>query len=449
MKKQSFQNNILLIFLGALLMGMLWRVRGTGGWGSSWGLLNAGVVFLLFLNTAVNKKTYNSLTLIALSGLSFMLTCPAWGTYLNQITGILSVSPNEEQVIQYEINPLSGVIMMLLLGFGLASVYGIMIGRCFGEHQWRIRDYLFVAVVFIVVDLAAKATVSHLTLKLIEPQAVTAFTDGLKAEGIAKSVYASYMSHFSAVSWAKKLIGGRNYFSSVGTISLVYAGIASLLAARFYVKDRYAARVGTVVCFAFAFSITISDLFFYFGNGGYHMEQGLTLPSSFAPWSLWEYFTGFLAGGIITAFVIYTHPEQENKETALDQLPLKFKKALSFIFAVVPGIGLNCVRPLLERIRDKTVGIIVTVVVSLMIFAATYLFASKRAFALSVSDLRRIEPAICLFFVVYMFIVYMFIGKPEISGIGMLHNILLTISAASVSVYLAYRIHQNRTITIQ
>ena len=443
-RKPSALYTVCVILLGACLLGMLWRVRGTSGWGSSWGLLNAGFVFLLFLNVAVNKQTYVGFPLIGLSALSFMLTCPAWGTYLNQITGILSVSPNEETVVQYEISPFSGILMMLLLGFGLASVYGILLGRSFGEKNWRIRDYVVLAAVFVVTDLAAKAGVSHLVLKLIEPNAVTAFADGLRSAEIQLSPYAAYMSHFSAVSWAKKLIGGRNYFSSVGTISLVFAAIACFLTTRFYIKDRYAAKTGVVVCAAFSLSITLSDLFFFFGNGGYHMSQGFSLPENCAPWSLWEYFTGFIAGGIITAWLLKTASGNRTAETAMDILPEKLRKITAFALAAIAGVGLNMVRPMLERIQNNTTALIVSVTLGILIFIVSFMIAKRNRFALTDQALRLYDPLLCLLFVLYNLIVYMFIGKPEIGSIGMLHNMLVAASAVFVSLFLVIHILKNK-----
>ena len=46
---KSTTKQIIEIIMGALLMGLLWRVRGEHGWGSSWGLLNAGFIFTLFI----------------------------------------------------------------------------------------------------------------------------------------------------------------------------------------------------------------------------------------------------------------------------------------------------------------------------------------------------------------------------------------------------------------
>ena len=86
---QSKIYNAVVVLLGALLMGMLWRVRGTHGWGSSWGLLNAGIVFVLFITVAIGERKKMNFAWTSLTALSFMLTVPAWGTLLKQITGVL------------------------------------------------------------------------------------------------------------------------------------------------------------------------------------------------------------------------------------------------------------------------------------------------------------------------------------------------------------------------
>ncbi len=429
--KNKNSKNILLILLGGLLLGFLWRVRGTGGWGSSWGLLNAGFVYALFLNFAVKKEKGVSLPLLTLCALAFMLTCPAWGTQLNQITGVLSVSAGDGDPVLYEISPVSGVIMMLCLGFGLASVYGVLLGRGFGTKAWRLRDYALVLLVFIAVDLLAKATVSHGLLKLIEPQAETAFLDGLREAGISGGAYKVYLSHFNAVSWAKKIAGGRHYFQSVGTLSLAVSAVAVLLTTRFAVRDRYAARTGAVTCSAFAFSITLSDLFFFFDNGGFRGAQGFTLPEGFAAWSLWEYFTGFFAGLAITAWLLKTASLAAPAETLLRKLPEKPGTAAGFLFWVVGGVGINTVRPVLERL-DGAAAVIAAAAVGLAVLAAVLVFRKK----LIKTDARRLSPLFCLLLVCWDLAVYLFIGKagyPNIRTIGQAHNLLAVFSAAAVA----------------
>ena len=81
MKKQR-THDILPILLGAVLTGFAWRVRGTGGWGAAWGLLNAGMLLTLYLLAVRGRRDGASLPLVAAAAFSFMFTAPAWGTLL-------------------------------------------------------------------------------------------------------------------------------------------------------------------------------------------------------------------------------------------------------------------------------------------------------------------------------------------------------------------------------
>lgn len=421
-------------------MGFLWRARGTSGWGSSWGLLNVGFIFTLFLNFAVKKNKYVSLPLISVMALSFMLTVPAWGTFLRQITGLLDIGLDGAEAVFLDYNPVSGVLIMILLGFGLASVYGVLLGRAFGKKEWKLKDYAVVLIVFIAVNQLAKATVSHLIFKLIAPQAVEAFNDSLVAMGINDGVYKAYMEHFSSIAWAKYIEAGRNYFTSISTISLVVAAVAVLLTTRFFVKDKYAAKTGALVCSAFAFSITVSDLFFFFENGGYKMAQGLSLPSNFGAWTLWEFFTGFIAGGIITAYLLKSAPAEDTPETLLNIIPEKPRNAFTYVLCVVAGIGINIVRPIITRISSKPVIIASAAVAVIAILSISFIYYRKKGVMLQNAPIKKLSPVLCLIFIVYVFVQYMFIGIPEIDTMNLMHNILFTVGGAVAAIYCIFEI---------
>ena len=431
--KHAFVN----ILLGALLMGFAWRVRGTGGWGAAWGLLNAGMLLTLYLLAVRGKRDGASLSLVAVTAFSFMFTAPAWGTLLTQITGVMTVdyAAGEQTVF---VSPLSGVILMLCMGFGLAALFGVMLGRCFSGRAWRLRDYAAVLLVFLVVAYGAKACVAHWFVKLVQPQTVEAFQKGLTEAGIDRTPFAAYLAHFNAEGWAKKIAGGRHYYACVSAFSSALGSLAAILSARFLVKDKYAAKIGLTVCGAFAFAITLSDLFFWFGSGGYHMEQGLSLPQGFAAWSLWEYFTGFLAGGIITAVVLKTAPDVPAGETLLRNLPEKPKTALLFLLCWVGLIGCNVVRPLQRRLDENTAVMIVGIVLGVIAVAAVALALRKRCgWYLQNVPMELLAPMLCAAFVLYDTVVYLFIStdEPAIRSMGQLHNILVVISCAAVTAY--------------
>ena len=434
------------ILAGAFLMGFLWRVRGTGGWGSAWGLLNAGLAFTLFLAGAVKKEKAPSFRLVSLASLSFMLTAPAWGTLLTQITGVIRGETLVEGAADVYVSPAVGALTMALMGFGLAGVFGVALGRCFSEKAWSLKQYLLVLGVFLLAAYGAKATVAHPLVKLMEPQTYNAFAQGIADENLGQSVYGAYMAHFNAESWAKHVFGGRHYYALVSAVSSAIGAAAAILAARFLAKDRFAAKTGAVVCGAFAFSITLADLFFFFSYGGYRMAQGFSLPENFAAWSLWEYFTGFLAGGIITAFVLRAAPSGETKETLLRKIPEKWLGALTFVFCCIGAVGVNIVRPVLRRFGGTKLLIPAVILAVLFALAVSLLLVKKYGFRFEKAEPRRFYPALCLFLATFMTVCYLFIGpaeKQEFRSLGMVHNMLMLVSYGVITIYCGLSLRSN------
>lgn len=438
---QSKINNVITVIIGALLMGFLWRVRGTHGWGSSWGLLNAGIVFVLFLAVAIGERKKMNLAWTSLTALSFMLTVPAWGTLLNQMSGTLALGD-----YSVAISPWSGVFMMLCLGFGVASIFGIMLGRAYSDKQWKLWHVIVLIAVFYAVGYLAKATVSHLILQAIQPQAAEALAADLKAVGINDGVYKTYMQHFDNDAWAKKFtqealgrisVAGRNYFQSIMTISSAISAIAVLITTRFVIKDKRAALTGTVTCFAFAIAITLADLFFWFESKGY------AVPDTYAPWSLWEYFTGFIAGGIITAFLVSLKKKDDVTEPVFDKLPLKARNVLTFLLGFIGMIGVSIVRPVLERFDHSDNMIIYTIISVIAALAIIIFIAKKYGFTLEKIPYKNYCAVALPCFVIFIFIAYMFIGCAEYqnyTSIGMIHNILVTVSAVLIILWSAVQI---------
>lgn len=431
--------NVFAIITGALLMGFLWRVRGETGWGSSWGLLNAGFVFTMFIIAVKGERKKMDIGWLSLTALSFMLTVPAWGTLLSQITGVLQkADASVPGSVPVYISVTSAIIIMLCLGFGVATLFGIMLGRGFSEKQWKIKDFVIVLAVFFISDLITKASVSHFILDLIQPQAAELFEKGLAAANVEGDAYSVYMQHFNNISWAKKFDGGRNYFSSIQTISSAIRAACSLIAVRFIVKDKISAKVGTVVSVAFAFAITVADLFFYFGNGGYHMENPSPFSSFIYPWGCWEYFTGFIAGAIITAYILKLRKTENAIENTYSFVPEKVQNVLTFILFSVFMIGVSIVRPVLERFDDSDYQIIATVIAVLVAIAVVVLMNVK--WGLNVQNISRKNLYGILFtaFTIYIFIVYMFVGTPEKQNFSDLFSLQTIMCIISVSVTLVW-----------
>ena len=436
--------DIFAIVTGALLMGFLWRVRGESGWGSSWGLLNAGFVFTMYIMAVKGERKKMDLGWLSLTALSFMLTVPAWGTLLSQITGVLQKAdpavPGSEPVY---VSVASAVILMLCLSFGVATLFGVMLGRGFSNKQWKLKDFIIVIAVFFISGAIANASLSHWILDLIQPQAADLFEKGLAAASVEGDAYSVYMQHFNNISWAKKFDGGRNYFSSVQTISSAIRAICSLIAVRFIVKDKVSAKTGAVVSAAFAFSITVSDLFFYFGNGGYHMENPSPFPESIYPWGCWEYFTGFFAGAIITAFLLKLRKAEDVIEPTFAKVPAKAENILTFVLFSVFMIGVNIVRPVLVRYEDSDSIIIATVIAVVVAIAAVVFMNVKWGFNMQKISRRGLYGMLFTAFIIYILIIYMFVGIPEkqnYTDLFSLQTIMCIVSVAVTFVWSALHV---------
>lgn len=446
-KENSVLKNALTILLGALLMGLLWRVRGEHGWGSSWGVLNAGFVFTLFIVVIKGSRQKLDIGWLSLTALSFMLTTPGWGTLLSQITGIIYDAEdwmNGGSDVYTSVG--SAVFLMLCLGFGLASIFGIMLGRGFSDKQWKIKDFVILLAVFYITDLIATAVISPFILNAVQPEAAQVFEEGLKIQGIDGSAYQVYMEHFKDVSWAKKIDGGRNYFQSCDVITATIKAIASILTVCFIIKDKISAKTGLVVCSAFAIGITVADLFFYFGNGGYHELNPSYLPEFFYPWGCWEYFTGFIAGGIITAFILKLKTAEDVPELAFANVKEKPKAILTFILGTLFMLGVNIVRPVLVRFEDSDYMIIATIIA--VIFAIGFVAALVKLYGFNASkaNIEKYYSFLLLFFVAFINIVYLLIGTPDCIHLFTNHGFQHTMAIISACVIIVWSAFGNKKL---
>ena len=413
-QENNIVKSILTVILGALLMGLLWRVRGEHGWGSSWGLLNAGFIFTIFIVIIKGSRQKLDIGWLSLTSLAFMLSTPGWGTLLSQITGIIYDAEdwsNGGADVYTSIG--SAIFLMLCLGFGLASLFGIMLGRGFSDKQWKIKDFIIVIAVFYITDIIANAVISPFILNAVQPEAAEVFEKGLQLQNIDGSAYKVYMEHFKDVSWAKKIDGGRNYFQSVEAITSAIKALTSVLAVRFIIKDKISAKTGAVVCSAFAIGITVADLFFYFGNGGYHELQESFLPEFFYPWGCWEYFTGFIAGGIITAFIIKLKPGKDVPEIAFSNIKEKPKTIFTFLVGTAFMIGVNIVRPVFVRFENSSLMIPAAAVAAVFAIFVILLITKRCGINAHKVEIEKYYSALLFFFIMFINFVYLVVGTPD------------------------------------
>ena len=79
----------LSVFLGALLGGLMWRFRGTHGYGGSWGLIAVGTALTLLIFVFYGKTIKNSFVLLPVLAVSMGLTVTGWGASNGLLSGFI------------------------------------------------------------------------------------------------------------------------------------------------------------------------------------------------------------------------------------------------------------------------------------------------------------------------------------------------------------------------
>lgn len=356
-KKLRPWQSVLFVVLSAFMTGFAWRARGDHGWGSFKGMaMVAFVVVILIITFFPYKKKING-ELFPLVILMTALTNAGYGTFNSQMTGILySNSPDGMEELSCNISPLSGIGIMLILGFGWAPFLCTFIGYYFSDKKRKWWQLLITIALFYAIDYLCRATVSHLIIKAINPQAVSCFANSLTEAGKDMTPYEAYMSHFSNISFGKKFPYGRNYYQSIECISSALGTLAVFIYTRFFVRDKKGARIQLATCIGLGVSITAADLCIFVARGGF--RNTLTPPEWLTGWSCWEYFTGFLFGLITAIIVLAVTKGVSTKEENLQPSRLiPDIKPLRFIWNFAPFMcfvtAVTLIIPISLRLTDE------------------------------------------------------------------------------------------------
>ena len=396
-KKQSVGMKILSVILGALMCGFMWRCRGSGGWGSSWGLYGVGLVLMLLIYHFYSDRKGMKFEMIPIGAFLLGLGVTGYGTVIEQMGGVLwsdlpysgellngqsPVFTMPEGDVYVPINPVSGGIIIFFMAFTLVPLFAFFITSLFSKKEYTVKDIVIGCVIFFVASLLFKATVAHPILKAINPEQVQYAALGLKAYGHDySSPMAAYMSHFLNRSWTQDIPFFENYYMSIEHISDALAVFVLSGYALIAKKDKYTCFGSLIIDFFTAVASTaLSPLI----SSNFHAGpfEGVELPKWFAriaDWGVWEFATGFFFGLFVMLLLAFT-ADKNTVRIGADDTPLFADKNISFAFNLVSVIFIFCVAParvigmrfagMLKFIKalpdDEPLGTILTIVLSVV-----------------------------------------------------------------------------------
>lgn len=351
---------IMLVMMTAIMTGFMWRVRGTHGWGSMWGMFAVGAMLTLVIFAFFGNRRKMRLEALPIAVILLGITNGGWGTLNSQMGGYLgSTVPftGEEAVSVAEISPWSGMAAMLLLGFGWMPLYAMFIGSLFSKKEYKIWHYITLIAGFYVVVYAFEFTIAHYIAPLVNSDAVELFKTGLADKGIELSPMMAFIKNLGSEAWFKKIPFGRNYYATIRIISYSAGALVLSLAALIAKKDKVTAFISFAINAICAISITLADIvmvldsdrgFFKFKNLPGFLEGG--------NWSLWEYLTGFFLGFGIMLLLICLPKKITGGEGYFEyKMPFKNAKlyaAYSAVMTLLATFVVTTARPAGMRIAE-------------------------------------------------------------------------------------------------
>ena len=353
----------LLVLMTAIMTGFMWRVRGTHGWGSMWGMFAVGVMLTLVIFAFFGNRKKMSLEALPIAVILLGITNGGWGTLNSQMGGYLgSTVPftGEEAEAITQISPWSGMAAMLLLGFGWMPLWAMFIGSLFSKKEYKIWHYITLIAVFYVVVYAFEFTLAHYIAPFVNSEAVELFKSGLADKGIELSPMMAFIKNLGSEAWFKKIPFGRNYFATVRIISYTAGALVLSLAALIAKKDKVTAFISFAINLICSVSITLADVVMVLDSDrGFFRLKNLPGFLAGGNWSLWEYLTGFFLGlGIMLLLVCLPRSITGGEGYFEYKMPFKNAKLYTAYSAAVTLLAtfvVTVARPAGMRIAEWTV----------------------------------------------------------------------------------------------
>ena len=374
----SVGEKVVSVIIGALLMGFIWHVRGQHGYGAKWGMFCVGAVIVMYIYALYSNRRSMNYEMVPLAAAFAAVTAGGWGTLNSQIGGFLynSIDDAPEFVA---ISPVSGIVIMVLLGFGWMPLFSIVLGSLFSHKKYEFKDYVIFVGVYYVTVLICNLTISHMALEVINPQAVECCQEGLVSAGHDYSPMEAYIVKLGNAAWAKRIPYCRNYFTSINVISSAIGALVSSIVVGSVLKDKFNAVFSTVSNLFCGIGICAASVVLGASAEERTVFTNINVPLSISSnaWEIWEYFTGFIYGLLLMIFIAclprkYTDSEADYKYVPKfnnKKFSIFYNKIFTFLFMFGVILSRAVGSRILGRVTDEeTIEIIITVILSIAAF---------------------------------------------------------------------------------
>ena len=243
----SVFQKIIVILMGGLLMGGMWRLRGDDGFGSFWGMLPVSVVFWLFIISIFGYRKKISYDMLPWVVLSIPFTINAWMPVMPLLQGYIDAPGIDGAAIAEKFSPMQSLFPMFCMGFCWMTFLGFFLGRYFSVKRFKFWDYLIIVAVYYAAALIVKHSLAHLLVNVFSPKVTEVFGRGLAELGVADSPMMFYLKNSLKFGSQKPYLGGRSYFNCISVIGNAFGGLSVLAMLIFRHKDKVAARIMAAV----------------------------------------------------------------------------------------------------------------------------------------------------------------------------------------------------------
>ncbi|MHA1683086.1 MAG: hypothetical protein ACTSUE_19260 [Promethearchaeota archaeon] len=275
----SIHQKVLDVIIVAFLFGFGWHIRGSGTSDPSVVML----LFLLYVGHRYAPRDKFNVVLFGFIIIIFRLSRRGWGTFVGQAgipwlwDGHLASSTEGFDVT---VAWWQGYFWLFMVGLAWAGPVATIIGGYFlTEKKYDLKDVIIFTSLYFLGAIAGYL-IAYFLIPIISPEA---YWDVYIAEG-----------------------SSRNYQSMIDNFSLSCAMIPVLLYVWLKKKDRGFVKRTLYVMMIFGIAFSVADI--------WQVLDRNIVDFPYPGWSMWEYTTGFIIGGLMMVLYHRT-PVKRWKET--------------------------------------------------------------------------------------------------------------------------------------